>query len=79
MSGTKDTEKAREDGGKARRTYATLVFARGMQYEKPRMYDGTQRAVVSIAPMLDRTYWIHVGGGKATSSDALYEKVEEDT
>lgn len=61
-------ERPRELGGKARRSYASLVAALGFRVEAP--------GLVSIQPMDRRSTWKRVGGGKWDSPGAEYEKVD---
>lgn len=63
----------RDTGGRPRRPYASLLACRGYRVEM-----GKDRAVVSICPMDERSYWAHVGGGKWNGPSAEYEKVEEE-
>lgn len=65
-------EQQRSTEGPARRTYASLEMCRGFRTEVP----GGRFAFVSICPLTERTYWLHVGGGRWNSKDSLYEKVE---
>jgi hypothetical protein len=60
-----------EKGGKARRNHASLLECRGYRQEI-----GKERSVVSIQPMDERSYWVHVGSGKWNSPGAECEKVE---
>lgn len=72
---SKGPSRPREDGGKARRTYASLEACRGFQLNQ-----GGQRGtgvVVSVHIMDTRSYWRHVGSGKWNAADAQYEKVDE--
>lgn len=71
-------EQQRSTEGPARRTYASLEMCRGFRTagHDYAPADGQTRAVVSICPLTERTYWRHVGGGKWNAKDSLYEKVE---
>lgn len=73
MSAPEDKQQDVERGGKARRTYASLECCYGFVVRGASRDD----AVVSICPGAERTYWRHVGTGRPTAKDALYEKVEE--
>lgn len=63
-------ETPRNTDGRARRSHAALLTARGYRVEMGK------DAMVSVCPMTERTYWRHVGGGKWNSPGAEYEKVE---
>lgn len=69
MSAEKDTRAVVDTGNVARRTYASLECAWGFRQESG--------DTVSIGAM-ERTYWCHVGIGKATAKEAWYERVERE-
>lgn len=61
----------RDGGGKARRTYASLLAARGY-----RVADPSAPVLLAICPMDTPSYWRHVGAGRWNSPGAEYEKEE---
>jgi len=65
-------EQRKDTEGPARRTYASLEGTRGF-------LDGSLCEggwVLRICPMDVVSYWRHVGAGKPTAKDALYEEVK---
>lgn len=71
MSTAEDKQQARETGGAARRTYASLEACMGFsEYQTP---NGDH--VVAICPGAEVTRWRFVGSGKPTTKDASYERM----
>jgi hypothetical protein len=67
-------EQQRNTEGPARRTYQSLLHARGFQLNQGQRGTGV---IVSIRPMDTRTYWRHVGAGKWNSPNAVYEELKQ--